>query len=93
MTTSNPPPSSDADPPPPPTRLELNVRTHQGFFLRHLRLLPRPYQSGDEQRMTLAFFCLSALDLLGGKEGVNEKVGEEERKSYREWIWGLEVGE
>lgn len=67
---------------------ELQRKRHIGFFLRHLRLLPRPYQSGDSQRMTLAFFCLSAMDVLGV---VEEKLAAEEREAYRAWIWAQQV--
>ena len=53
-------------------------------------MLPCPYVSADTQRMTIAFFCLSALDLLGTPE---EETTDEERKGYREWIWRLQQGE
>lgn len=29
---------------------ELEHKKHIGFWLRHLRMLPRPYQSADQQR-------------------------------------------
>lgn len=84
--------SSSPSPSPPPRqqRLVLETKKHTTFFLRHLRMLPRPYVSADTQRMTIAFFCLSALDLLGTLE---EKTTDEERKRYREWIWRLQLGE
>lgn len=62
----------------------LEVKRHRAFFKRHIQLLPRPYTSADSQRMTLAFFCLSGLDLLGG-------VGGEE--DFRGWIWRQQMRE
>ena len=44
---------------------------HIGFFLRHLRLLPQPYEGGDQQRMSLLYFCISALDLMGALDAVD----------------------
>lgn len=76
--------SHDAAPP----RLTLDTKRHTAFWLRHLRLLPRPYTSADTQRMTLAYFALSALDLLGAVEG---KLPREEQAHYREWIWAQQV--
>ncbi|PWN18591.1 terpenoid cyclases/Protein prenyltransferase [Microstroma glucosiphilum] len=65
----------------------LEVKRHRAFFKRHIQLLPRPYTSGDSQRMTLAFFCLSGLDLLGG---ITES-GAGEAESFREWIWSQQM--
>lgn len=82
--------ASSSNSPPQSSRLVLEAKKHTSFFLRHLRLLPRPYTSADTQRMTMAFFCLSALDLLGV---VEDKTTSEERDGYREWIWRLQAGE
>ncbi|KAJ2999633.1 Geranylgeranyl transferase type-1 subunit beta [Globomyces sp. JEL0801] len=41
------------------------VELHQRYFNLNLQLLPSHYTSADTSRMTLAFFCLSGLDLLG----------------------------
>ncbi|CAO1637246.1 unnamed protein product [Jaminaea pallidilutea] len=37
--------------------------------------------------MTIAFFCLSALDLLGA---LHSKTSDEERQSYRDWIYRMQ---
>ena len=58
---------------------------HIKYWLRCLKtLLPTPYQSNDSTRMTLAFFTLSALDLL---DALHTNTSHEERKSYVDWIY------
>ncbi|CAO1623854.1 unnamed protein product [Parajaminaea phylloscopi] len=57
-------------------------------------MLPRPYVSADTQRVTIAFFCLSALDLLGvlnPDSSVQGKVADDEKQSYRDWLWALQL--
>jgi hypothetical protein len=47
-----------------------------------------------DHRMTLGYFCVSGLDLLGYFEGVSE--GEEDeakrktRESWIEWVWEMQ---
>ncbi|KAL8874686.1 MAG: hypothetical protein Q9174_000026 [Haloplaca sp. 1 TL-2023] len=63
----------------------FNKATHVRYFLRCLRThLPTAYSSNDSQRMTLAFFILCALDILGALE---DNTTEEERSSYIDWIY------
>ena len=50
---------------------EIERAKHVGFFKRHLELLPQPYEAADHQRMTLVYFSLSALDLLGALDSVD----------------------
>ena len=58
---------------------------HVKYWLRCLKtLLPSAYASQDSQRMTLACFTLSALDLLDALQG---NTSLEERKSYVQWIY------
>ncbi|GAA5907831.1 hypothetical protein JCM5296_005797 [Sporobolomyces johnsonii] len=42
----------------------FKAKQHVLFALRHAKYLPTPYLSEDSNRMTLAYFCLSALALL-----------------------------
>jgi geranylgeranyl transferase type-1 subunit beta len=35
------------------------------FLEKHLRLMPSHYTASDTNRMVLAYFCISGLDLLG----------------------------
>jgi geranylgeranyl transferase type-1 subunit beta len=61
---------------------KLNVERHTKYWLRCLRsLLPTAYTSNDSIRMTLGFFILSALDLLGA-----DAPSPEERKNIQSWI-------
>ncbi|KAK9475510.1 terpenoid cyclases/Protein prenyltransferase [Dipodascopsis tothii] len=58
----------------------LDRSTHIAYYRRHLRLLPQPYTSTDLSRLTLIFFCVSALDLLQALP-----VGTDELSQTREW--------
>lgn len=42
----------------------------------------------DSNRMTLVFFTLSGLDLLGT---LNKKISQEQKKEIIDWIYGLQV--
>ena len=58
---------------------------HVKYWLRCLKtLLPTAYTQNDSQRMTFAFFTLSALDILSALE---ENVTPEERRGYADWIY------
>jgi geranylgeranyl transferase type-1 subunit beta len=46
---------------------------HRAYFNRLLQLLPYEYSSLDSSRITLIYFCLSALDLLGGSAAANDE--------------------
>ncbi|GAB7353271.1 hypothetical protein MBLNU459_g3777t1 [Dothideomycetes sp. NU459] len=63
----------------------LDVARQTKYFLRCLKtFLPTPYQSNDSNRMSLAFFVLSALDLLGA---LKPNTTDAERSEYRDWIY------
>ena len=58
---------------------------HVRYWLRCLKtLLPTTYTSGESQRMLLACFTLSALDLLGA---LHSNTTVEERASYADWLY------
>jgi geranylgeranyl transferase type-1 subunit beta len=63
---------------------KLEIERHIKYWQRCLKtLLPTQYTGNDSSRMTLGFFILSALDLLGvGPDTFPEK----ERRNFREWI-------
>lgn len=64
---------------------KLNVERHVRYWLRCLKtFLPNIYTSNDCNRLTLAFFILSALDLLGCLEA---RISEQERRDYIDWIY------
>ena len=63
----------------------FNKKQHIKYWLRCLKThLPTLYQSNDSSRMTLAFFILSALDLL---DALHTNTSDEERKAYVDWIY------
>ena len=78
--------------PSPPTLLK---QKHLQYWFRSLRtLLPHDYTSNDSQRMTIAFFILSSLDLLGSlhpsplsPSTTQPPVTSDERSSYISWIY------
>ena len=45
---------------------------HVEYFLKCLRQLPSPYTSLDTNRLTVAYFCVSALDLLDSLDRVDK---------------------
>ncbi|CEH13459.1 Protein geranylgeranyltransferase Type I, beta subunit [Ceraceosorus bombacis] len=65
---------------------------HISLHARHLHLLPNAYQSAgaDAQRIALAYFALSAIDLLSGVHDA-ARVDEQDRREWREWIWDRQV--
>lgn len=78
------PKSSDSSTKATATDTEFNNALHLKYWKRCFKsLLPNAYQSNDSTRMTLAFFILSALDLLG--EGA-DKLPAKERNGYKDWI-------
>lgn len=78
VSSPNPMPMSSSDHAP------LHKEKHIRYWLRCLRTyLPNVYTSNDAQRMTFAFFILSALDLLGA---LHTHTTASERTEYKEWI-------
>lgn len=68
-----------------PNHPTFNKAFHVRYWLRCLKThLPTQYTSNDSQRTTLAFFILSALDLLGV---LHEHTTAAERASYVDWIY------
>jgi len=63
----------------------LNHARHVNYWRRCLKTyLPNVYTSNDSNRMTLAFFVISALDLLGD---LQKATTAEEREGYVQWIY------
>nr|XP_022333798.1 geranylgeranyl transferase type-1 subunit beta-like isoform X1 [Crassostrea virginica] len=59
---------------------------HIKFFERCLHILPSRYCSLDTNRMTIAFFALSGLDLLNALESI-----EKQKNHIVEWIYSLQI--
>eukprot|EP00039_Didymoeca_costata_P002271 m.58852 g.58852 ORF g.58852 m.58852 type:complete len:425 (-) comp11203_c0_seq1:19-1293(-) len=61
---------------------------HAKYFGRYLKLMPEFAQQGDCQRMTMVFFALSALDLLGV---LDKTISGQKRAQFIDWIYSLQV--
>lgn len=62
---------------------------HVKYWLRCAKtFLPEAYTSNDSNRMTLAFFIISALDLL---ELLHSKIDTAERQSWTGWIYSCQL--
>eukprot|EP00455_Lapot_gusevi_P006423 TRINITY_DN1274_c0_g1_i2.p1 TRINITY_DN1274_c0_g1~~TRINITY_DN1274_c0_g1_i2.p1 ORF type:complete len:373 (-),score=74.92 TRINITY_DN1274_c0_g1_i2:15-1079(-) len=72
----------------PTQDLVLALDRHVRFFNYHLKVLPSQYASLDTSRMTVLYFCLSALDVLGA---VDTSLTEEKKKSIIEWIYAQQL--
>lgn len=67
------------------TMLTLDKARHVRYWTRCLKtLLPHHYTGNESNRMYLAFFIISALDLLGAWD---DMVKEDERQGYINWIY------
>ena len=62
--------------------LGLLTGQHVKFMSRMLFIVPERFSSFDTQRMTVAFFAISGLDLLGSLNVLTDK-----RKEYVEWLY------
>ena len=63
----------------------LDFKRQTKYFLRCLKTyLPTAYTGNDSNRMSLAFFTICGLDLLGQ---LKSNTTEEERKDYVGWIY------
>lgn len=70
---------------PNPDSAVLHRQKHVNYWLRCLKtLLPTEYTSNDSNRMILAFFVLSALDVLNVLHTHTKPF---EREQYIEWIY------
>ncbi|KAJ7765381.1 terpenoid cyclases/protein prenyltransferase alpha-alpha toroid [Mycena maculata] len=62
---------------------------HAGHVNRCLSGLPASQVELDPLRVTIGFYCIGALDLLGV---LQTKTSETDRSSWREWIWEQQTG-
>lgn len=61
---------------------------HVRYFVSNLRMLPTPYTETETNRITLGFFCLAALELMGELETA---LSEQDRLDWIEWIYAQQV--
>lgn len=69
----------------------LNYAAHIRYWRRNLKtFLPHQYTGNDCNRMTLAAFILSALDILGDLPAA---LSQEEREGYIDWVYQCQLPE
>jgi geranylgeranyl transferase type-1 subunit beta len=74
-----------------PTASQLNYPRHIKYWRRNLKtLLPHFYTSNDSNRMLLALFTVSALDILGDLDAA---LSAEERRGHIDWVYRCQVPE
>jgi geranylgeranyl transferase type-1 subunit beta len=67
---------------------QLRKGKHVTYWLRCLKTyLPHHYTSMDPNRMSLAFFIVSALDLL---DALDSHTNPQERQGYVDWIYSCQ---
>ena len=68
--------------------IQLVKAKHVKYLQRMLKVLPESLASMETTRMTLVYFSVSALDVLGELDQV---ISEKEKTSMIEWIYRLQV--
>ncbi|KAF2265675.1 geranylgeranyl transferas-like protein type i beta subunit [Lojkania enalia] len=69
----------------------LRYSKHINYWRRNLKtFLPHHYTGNDNNRLTLASFIVSALDILGDLETA---LSVEERQGYIEWVYRCQLPE
>jgi geranylgeranyl transferase type-1 subunit beta len=61
---------------------------HVKYLRNHLNCLPHFYSGQDTNRMTLLYFVISGLDILGK---LDEQIPQDEQKDIIEWIYAQQV--
>ncbi|KAF2242738.1 putative geranylgeranyl transferase beta subunit [Trematosphaeria pertusa] len=75
----------------PAEESKLNYAAHIRYWRRNLKtFLPHHYTGNDSNRMMLALFILSALDILGDLQGA---LSAEERQGYIDWVYHCQLPE
>eukprot|EP01027_Heterolobosea_sp_BB2_P018269 GEZU01025761.1.p1 GENE.GEZU01025761.1~~GEZU01025761.1.p1 ORF type:complete len:203 (-),score=31.22 GEZU01025761.1:475-1083(-) len=64
---------------------KLEREKHIRYFQHHLKILPHHYTSLDTNRMTLLFFCVVGLDILGALDTIDNK------QEIIDWIYAQQV--
>ena len=68
--------------------IQLLKTKHVKYLTRMLKVLPECLASMETTRMTLVYFTVSALDVLGELDQV---IPEKEKSSMIDWIYRLQV--
>ena len=87
--TEDPGPNSSINPDASGESLTLVKKRHEKFLLRFLDILPGDrFASAETSRMTIIFFAISGLDVLGSLE---QSIKEDRKKEIIDWIYSLQV--
>jgi geranylgeranyl transferase type-1 subunit beta len=62
----------------------ISTEKHVKYFLRVLTMLPEPYSGVDTTRLSVVYFCVSALDIMGA-------IHKAPRDDVIAWIYSLQV--
>jgi len=89
--SSNNTEGSGAAKPAPLPLPKFSVSRHVKYFLHNLKQLPQPYQAADTNRMTLVFFCVSALDIMGKLHGDDAVLAPEQKAHIIDWVYANQV--
>ncbi|CAK1542184.1 unnamed protein product [Leptosia nina] len=65
----------------------LAQRQHSKYFMRFLNVLPSSLSSHDTTRVTIAYFSVSGLDVLGSLSSISIEL----RNRIIDWIYRLQV--
>merc|ERR1719322_1645908 len=68
--------------------IQLVKSKHVKYLMRMLKVLPESLATYETTRMTLVYFTISALDVLGELDNV---ISEKEKASIIDWIYRLQV--
>jgi len=69
------------------TPKELTRDIHINFFRKHIQYLPEPYKTLDTNRLSLLYFALTALDILGAVDVLSKDV----KQGLIEFLYTLQV--
>ncbi|CAO3626725.1 unnamed protein product [Cunninghamella blakesleeana] len=61
---------------------------HIQYFLSNLKMLPSAYTDTETNRMTLAYFCLGGLELLGVLDTV---ISDQNKQDWINWIYSQQI--
>ncbi len=76
---------------PPSSESSFNHARHIKYWRRNLKtFLPHLYTGNDANRMTLALFIVSALDILGD---LDSALSAEERQGHIDWVYRCQLPE
>ena len=64
----------------------VDVRRLNNYLIQQLEILPEPYSSQDQNRLTLLYFIISAADLIG-----LDDVIEDQRAAIIDFVYSLQV--